>query len=420
MWTFNYGEWTEAYVFLRLLGNGRIYGANADFKRDESVYMDILEIIRHEKQHILDFKRVVAEAAVNAYDNKVLFKVVLFEELTDKADFLYNAIKNVSTADRKFPVPEIETYLKELKFSQPKVPDLPIEVKEKYGKKTDIIITVGESLDCAVSTVGFSIKSHLGGESTLFNAGLASRFRYEIVGCTDTEMNEINGNKIDSEIGMFEYIKNNPNLSLEFVGTSEDFKLNLDFLELKMVDIINKTILIQIGYYERAQSNKTKDLVEKLIEMNPIGVGRANEWYKAKMKTLLFASFAGLTAKEPWDGRHKLSGGYIDVNKEGEMLYYRAVSDDVFNTFLYEHTYFDRPGRGINMYLAKVYAQAKLENREPTQEEIDWATYKVNKDGTFKIKKGKREKRDKKGDWGYVIKENEKFYIDINFQIRFI
>ena len=55
MWTFNYGEWTEAYVFLRLLGNGRIYGANADFERDESVYMDIINVIRHEKNHILKF-----------------------------------------------------------------------------------------------------------------------------------------------------------------------------------------------------------------------------------------------------------------------------------------------------------------------------------------------------------------------------
>ena len=26
VWEFNRGEWTEAYVFLRLLGEGRIYG----------------------------------------------------------------------------------------------------------------------------------------------------------------------------------------------------------------------------------------------------------------------------------------------------------------------------------------------------------------------------------------------------------
>ena len=46
MWEFNYGEWTEAYVFLRLLGNGRIYAADRNFEQDENVYIDILNIIR--------------------------------------------------------------------------------------------------------------------------------------------------------------------------------------------------------------------------------------------------------------------------------------------------------------------------------------------------------------------------------------
>lgn len=29
-WQFNRGEWTKAYVFMRLLGEGRIYGASSD------------------------------------------------------------------------------------------------------------------------------------------------------------------------------------------------------------------------------------------------------------------------------------------------------------------------------------------------------------------------------------------------------
>ena len=30
VWKFNRGEWTEAYVFMRLLGDGRIYGASSE------------------------------------------------------------------------------------------------------------------------------------------------------------------------------------------------------------------------------------------------------------------------------------------------------------------------------------------------------------------------------------------------------
>ena len=411
MWTFNYGEWTEAYVFLRLLGNGRIYGANADFERDETVYMDILNIIRHEKDHILKFERMIEESVVNAYDNRLLFRVLTYKELADKADYLYNAIKNVTSNERKFPVPEIEEYLKQLNFSQPKVPKLPDSVSLTFGKKTDIIITIDDSIDHAVSTTGFSIKSHMGSASTLFNSSLASRLKYEVIGCDDSEMDEINGNQIDSETGMFQYIRNNPNLSLQFVGTSAEFKSNLDFIELTMAKILNTAMLVQIGYLDRAKSSLTKDIFDRVASINPINVGRPEEWYKAKIKDFLFASFSGLTATEPWDGRHRLSGGYIDVNKDGEMLYYRAVSDDIFTAFLFEHTFFDRPSRGVNKDRAKVVAKAHLEGREPSEAELDAVTYKTSN--------GKREKKPAKGDWGYITKEDDRFFITINFQIRF-
>ncbi len=406
MWEFNYGEWTEAYVFLRLLSNGRIYAADRNFECDENVYIDILNIIRYEKDHILEFKRELE--SVQATDNSVVFRVLTYAELTDKANFLYDAIKSVSTANRKFSIPEIERYLSELKFSQPKVPKLPKEIEDEYGKKTDIIITIQDSADNAVSTTGFSIKSHLGSASTLFNSSLASNFTYEIVGCDDNEMYEINGNQIASEIGMFEYIKNNPNLSLEFRGTSDAFNDNLDFVELKMPEILSCALLTQIGYYERAESSKTKDIINKVVQINPVGVRRPEMWYEAKMKDFLYASFSGLTASEPWDGRKKLSGGYIDVGLNGQMLYYRAVSDDVFNTFLYEHTFFDRPSRGVNKDKARVNAKAWLEGRVVSEDEISEATLK---DGKPKAKKG---------DWGYVYKEDGKYYIAINFQIRFV
>lgn len=42
IWEFNRGEWTEAYVFLRLLGDGRIHGATSNLVKDELTYIDII------------------------------------------------------------------------------------------------------------------------------------------------------------------------------------------------------------------------------------------------------------------------------------------------------------------------------------------------------------------------------------------
>ena len=268
-----------------MLGNALANTANSTSKTEVNVYIDILNIIRYEKEHILEFQRELE--SVDAKDNGIVFKVLPYDELIGKADYLYDAIKNVTSGNRKFSVPEIERYLSELKFSQPKIPKLPREIENEYGKKTDIIITMQDSTDRAVSTTGFSIKSHLGSASSLFNSSMASNFLYEIVGCDDAEMYQINGNYISSEIGMFEYIKKNPNLTLEFKGTSEKFNENLDFIELKMPEILSCAILTQIGYYDRAISSKTKDIIEKVVERNPVGVRRPEIWYEAKMKDFL-------------------------------------------------------------------------------------------------------------------------------------
>ena len=46
MWYYNYGEWTEAYVFLKLLGSGIIFGADVNFEKpynqDTLEFLDVL------------------------------------------------------------------------------------------------------------------------------------------------------------------------------------------------------------------------------------------------------------------------------------------------------------------------------------------------------------------------------------------
>ncbi len=87
------------------------------------------------------------------------------------------------------------------------------------------------------------------------------------------------------------------------------------------------------------------------------------------------------------------------------MLYYRAMSDDVFENYLFQHTYFDRPDRGE---LKEIAVREGLimtsENRHLTDEE------------KAEIIRGCH---GKKGDFGYVYQNGEDFFIVINFQIRF-
>lgn len=408
-WEFNKGEWTEAYVFLRLLGDGRLYGASADLVKDEQTYIDIINIIRDEPDKCLIFERFLEDnvAYVQSYNGDEKLKIVTAPELTEKAAYLYDKIKGYTAGDRKLKVPEIQEYLEELSLDSPKA-NLSKAAKEKYGAKTDIIMTMEDSFDHIRTVGGFSIKSHLGSAPTLFNSSTTSGFVYRVVGCDVEGMHKLNCQ--DSFIKIINAIKDE--YRLEYVGCrNEIFEQNLRMIDWRMDELLSYAMLMQIGYIDGWKSNSIEDMCASLAEKNPLGARNPKYFYESKMRCMLFASFAGMTATTEWNGRKKLSGGYIDVDKKGEMLYYRAISDDIFENYLYKHTFIDRPDGGREKDLAFAVAKARIdEHRELTDNEKNKIIYKNGKDG---------EKKSKKEDFGYVYQKDEEFHIVVNFKIRF-
>ena len=52
----NKGEWSEFYTFVKLLADGKIYAADKDLNKNESIFYLILKIIRGEQED-LDYVR---------------------------------------------------------------------------------------------------------------------------------------------------------------------------------------------------------------------------------------------------------------------------------------------------------------------------------------------------------------------------
>ncbi len=406
VWQFNRGEWTEAYVFMRLLGDGRIYGASSELTKDDSTYIDIINIIRDEPDKMLIFERFVDAniAYVKVSKDGESIKVVTAPELSEYAQVLYDNIKTL-TANRVTSVEEVQDYLESLGIDTPKA-NLSESAKEKYGAKTDVIITSEDSLDHSKTTEGFSVKSHIGSPATLFNCSQTSGFTFEVVGCDEKGMHETNAN--DAFLTIMKFIKEK--FSLEYVGCRNDvFEQNIAIVDSRMEEVLSTAVLVQASYYGICSSN-VKDVCNKVVELNPINVRNPQTFYPAKFKDFLFDSFAGMTASSIWNGRKRLTGGYIDVSRNGDMLYYRAMSDDIFCNYLFENTYFDRPDRGMCKELAVAKANAYLEDRVFSENEENTYIYKNGVSGA---------KKSKKGDFGYVYEKNGRYFIDLNFQIRF-
>ena len=405
-WQFNRGEWTEAYVFMRLLGEGRIYGATSDLTKDDSTYIDIINIIREEPDKMLIFERFVEAniAYVKASKDGEQITVVTAPELSEYAQILYDNIKALS-ATRVIEVANVQEYLESFGINTPKA-NLSKEAKEKYGAKTDIIITSEDSLDHSKTTEGFSIKSHIGSPATLFNCSQTSGFTFEVVGCDKKGMHELNSN--DAFLSIMGAIKEH--YTLKYVGCrNEIFEQNIAIVDSRMDEVMSVAVLVHAAYYGTFGAD-VKTICDEVVKLNPINVRNPQMFYPAKFKDFLFDSFAGMTATSIWNGRKRLTGGYIDVSRNGDMLYYRAMSDDIFCNYLFENTYFDRPDRGMQKEIAVSEANAYLEGRELTETEIKALTYKDGQSGM---------KKSKKGDFGYIYEKDGQFFIDLNFQIRF-
>ncbi len=401
-WFFNSGEWAEAYVFLKLLGEGRIYGANEKMRKDVASYLDIMNVIKDETDQYLLFERFVDEGinlirATEKEKDPIVFKVIASEEFCEQANSLYKQIKS-SRNTKHLSFPDIEDYLKDLRFKTPKA-RLSNNAKLKYGEKADIIITNADSFDHIRTTVGFSIKSRFSSASTLFNCSKTSGFRYKIKGCNEEEMNRINYIKNTSE--RTKYIKDH--FEIEECGCrNEIFEQNINIIDSQMDKILSCVTLLLTGFLKKPKSDKFQDVCAAIVEINPLKVKNPKIFYSAKLKDLLYSAFSGLTAGTKWDGHKKLSGGFINISKQGEILYYRAISDEPFCNYLYNHCEFDLPSRGNLNQLAYLQAEAYSSGKTLGEDVIkEYSNPKKNR-----------------GNFGYVYEMDNSFYFDINFQIR--
>lgn len=344
MITGNKGEWSEVYVFLKLLGEGFLYAADENLNKIEELSFPVTGIKRDKQIYQTDD----AERRIKVIDGKTQEVLVSLcqSEFLEKANVLLDKIKQGSAT---FNVDEIEQFMNNINV---------LTLKSPSDSKGDINIVLYDIFTSQNREFSFSIKSQVGGSSTLLNAGRTTNFIYQVERSIDDDfiqqVNEISTtSKVKDRI--YSILKNNAKLSY-FDMENETFNMNLQLIDSRLPEIISNMLL----YYYGGLCSSVKDATELLNRNNPLGfnIEKNRYFYEYKIKKFLREIALGMVPSKKWNGKLDATGGYIIVKKTGDVVCYHIYNMNQFEEYLFNNTKFETASSSRHRF-GMIYKEGK-------------------------------------------------------------
>lgn len=330
--TANKGEWSEIYALFKLLGEKRVYAGDGNLNKIEDLFYPILKILREEQEGSYEYSLQDDIVVVSEDGYELLRKNV--SEFLDKAAIL---IKTIRQSKGAFNIPDIEQFMSEIHCNK---------IKAKSKDKTDITIVIHDLRTGMTPKLGFSIKSEVGSDPTLFNAGKTTNFTYAIEGheFTDEEMAKINA--IDTKKKIIDRVAVIHNVGGKFVFKKIDDIIcnnNLVLIDSSMPNILSEILLEAY----QGENKNIRELTEIIVKRNPLNYNMEynQKYYEHKIKNFLVASALGMVPHTPWNGHYEANGGYLVVKDDGEVLCYHFYDRNLFEDYLYNNTKLESPSQ---------------------------------------------------------------------------
>src|SRR3989344_7377473 len=333
MLTGNIGEWSEIYTFLRVLAEGELYAADDNLDKIKDIYYPIISVIREESGKELNYRRNGSIKIIDAETDTVISELPV-TTFSEHANSLLNKIKNDGNEGGSFEFPELEHFLKSIKIER---------LKSRSTKKDDITLVVHDYRTGLRPTLGFSIKSQLGGASTLLNPGAATNFTYKVTNdrMVVKEGGEAYGESEEMKLKQKVSSKAEEGYSFVFEDTGNPvFTSNLRMIDSLLPEILSYLVL----YYYMGKGSTIKTLTEVLRNENPLKFDLSDQrFYEHKIKSFLMDVALGMTPAKVWEGNYLASGGYIIVRDDVEIVCYHIYNIDQFKEYLFNSTKLDTP-----------------------------------------------------------------------------
>lgn len=321
----NKGEWSEIYTLLKIIADKKLFAGNSDLKKVENLVFPIIKILREESKGTYQYGYEDDLVVIDGCEE--VFKIPI-GEFAKNTILLLTKLQESTAAT--FSIPEIETFINSFGCNS---------LKAKSSVKSDITVVIHDQHTGTTPILGFSIKSQLGGASTLLNAGKTTNFIYKITGVdlSDSQIEEINsidsGAKIKSRIEKIKELSGN----LQFVETQNSiFENNLTLIDSALPLILAH--IVELFY--TSKFSRTEELVSLVSELNPIGykTDSNHPFYSYKIKRLLTDIALGMMPAQVWTGELDATGGYLVVKDDGEILCYHIYNRNEFEDYLLINT----------------------------------------------------------------------------------
>lgn len=372
--TGNKGEWSEAYVLLKLLADGRLNAADSSLEPLADVFYPLVKVIKHEADQERAYVLNGNIKVVDGLSNEVLFEVPVARFL-EESKLMLDGIKASSGS---FALPASENFLNSIDVHS---------LSAGSANTKDIIVVVHDMVTGKKPELGFSIKSLIGKDATLFNPGAGTNFIYELDAPRGLDFNVEDFNRetfvrsrISARLNRLEEL----GFSIRFARTqSNTLELNLTLIDSSLPQILGFILL------DRFKSGRSSiyELLARITEANPLkfDLSCGHPFYSYKMKSFLVDAALGMTPEKVWNGVYDATGGIIIVKETGDLVCYHIYNRNEFQTYLIENT--------------------RLEQAATSEDSLN--------PGFVDAKKSKPYK------YGWVYEENGKYFIKLNLQVRF-
>lgn len=339
----NRGEWSEPYVALKLLGDQKIYMADEYGNINLSEWMTVLRLVRQEtKERQVSYTCRTDIGDVMIEVNQVPVANVNVNEFLDKAETLKEDI--LSGVGASFNVSkDVMDFLPEIEMTS---------LKAKSIEKSDVFLDTHDPRSgIDRENIGFSIKSEMGKDPTLFNTSRASGIIYKVVGMSEGLMHQVNSlvdDKGHAAVSDRCRLMIQRGCTLVYQGYEfakrakcQAFAENLDLINPRLPEVIEW--ILWNHFVEKNNDRNIIDIINLLISKNPCHLTNPEFKYVFMIKQFLYAVYCGMAASTLWNGSSKVKGGYITVKKNGDVIANYAMESDAFKNYLYQHCYMDYP-----------------------------------------------------------------------------